>query len=140
MRSPFALWWDAASAGYNLAMRCAELMVASRDVVAHRSDTIRSAWQDPIRADYPELFGMIIEKVEAFALANLSLAEDFARTNIDILAAAGRVGGMAPAAFAAEGARASAQASRIAERALRPIHRRATANARRLTRKKHRAG
>lgn len=139
-QSPFALWWDAASAGYNLMLRTVDTMVASADVVRHRTGTIHSAWQDPAKADYPELFGMVTEKVEAFAHANISLLQDLGRANVDLLAAATRIGGMTPAALAAEGIRAGTRTSRMGERALRPIHQRATANARRLNRKKHRAG
>jgi len=139
-QSPFALWWDAASAGYNLVVRTVDTMVASTDVVRHRTDTIHAAWRDPMKADYPELIGMVAEKVEAFTRANISLLQDLGQANVDILAAATRVGGMTPAALAAEGIRAGTRTSRMAERALRPIYQRATANARRLNRKKHRAG
>ena len=139
-QSPFALWWDAASAGYNLMVRTVDLMVASSDVIQHRSGTIRAAWHDPMSADYPELFGMVAEKVEAFTRANISLLQDLGQANVDILAAATRVGGVTPVGLAAAGLKASTRTSRMAERALRPIHARATANARRLNRKKGRGG
>ena len=139
-QSPFALWWDAAGAGYNLMVRAADLMVASADVIQHRSGTIRAAWHDPMSADYPELFGMVAEKVEAFTRANMSLLQDMGQANVDILAAANRVGGMTPTALAAAGLKASTRTSRMAERALRPIQERATANARRLNRKRRRTG
>lgn len=139
-RSPFALWWDAASASYNLMMRSAELATASTQVIAHRSGTIRTAMHDPAAADHSELLGMVTEKVEAFAHANISLLQDLGQANVDLLALAARFGSMTPAALATESVKAGTRASRSAERALRPIHRRATANARRLGRKKHRAG
>jgi hypothetical protein len=139
-RSPFALWWDAAGVGYNLMLRSAEMAVASAQVISHRAETIGTACRDPAAADYPELIGMVAEKVEAFARANISLLQDLGQANVELLANATRLGRMTPIALAAESLRAGTRNSRMAERALRPIHHRATANARRLNRKKQRAG
>ena len=142
-RSPVFLWWDAACAGYNLMSRATETMLASADVIAHRAGTIHAAYRDPRNADYPELMLMVAEKADAFARANLTLMHDLGDANADMFAAMMRLRlgqGMSAEALAGEGARISRRTSRIAERALRPIQERATANARRLNRKSKRTG
>lgn len=142
-RSPIVLWWDAACAGYNLMARAAETMIASAEVIAHRTSTIQAAYRNPSDADYPELARMVAEKTDAFTRANLMLMRDLGDANADLVAAMLRLGlgqGISCEALAGQGARLSRRTNRIAERALRPIHARATANARRLSRKNGSAG
>ena len=95
---------------WQLALKMAETASASGIVVNKRLGMMAAAGSTPSSGDLKEMNKMVAEKADAFSKAALSLA------------ASG--GGLSPAAMMA-----------AYSTALTPIHRAATANARRLTRK-----
>ena len=121
----------------------AETMLAAQRVVAARMPTIASAMQDPLRADHAELNLMVSEKVGAFQLSGqaVNTANAVVRRAADANARAlGRMAGggvLWPADWMmlAEGnwAAFSAMAA-LPAAALAPVHKRVTANDRRLRR------
>lgn len=120
----------------------AETLVASGSVIGHRSGTIGEAIANPGAADVVELQRMVGEKATSFAEAGASLARDWWKLQADLAAQTAAVGEMLTAGSlpSARAVRAiNARSRRLgdhsvasATRALRPIHATATANARRL--------
>ncbi len=113
MFNPFLLGADFMRLGtqsWQLALKMAETASASGIVVNKRLGMMAAAGSTPSSGDLKEMNRMVAEKADAFSKAALSLA------------AGG--GGISPAAMMA-----------AYSTALTPIHRAATANARRLTRK-----
>lgn len=142
------LWGDMMKAGAAAAdagVKLAETMAASADVVQSRSRTIAEACRDPIGGDHRELARMMPEKVEAFGAAGRIAFAEFSALQsaafadwqrMAVLAMSGR----APSAdelagMASRSSRLTERASKAAGKALAPIHRSATGNARRLKRK-----
>ncbi|MEO7564832.1 MAG: hypothetical protein ABIR63_04080 [Sphingomicrobium sp.] len=120
-----------------------ETLDASRKVVGHRQETIGAAIGDPLGDDYPELSRMVSEKADAFGAAGLEVSRtwlgmqcDFAAQWADMSSIMlGQWPGPRKAlAMAARGERLSRAALSGSVRAMTPIHRTATANARRLGR------
>ncbi len=142
--SPF-FWWDVAQANWETALRLGETMVAANSVIGSRTETMRAAARNPLAGDYAELSRMVIEKVDAFAHAGASLMHDIHAAQTEALTAISRAGAMARTGTTPglrHFAELSASTARITEhmtgapgRALRPVHARATANARRLRKK-----
>ena len=122
-----------------------ETMTAAHAVVGHRRKTIESALSDPFAADHAELGRMVSEKSRAFGAAGASLARDFLSMQSDLAAQAAALGemmtGQLPSprstqAMLARNQRLASAALASSVRAMDPIHRAATANARRLGKKR----
>ena len=145
MTSPFDLWlglWKSGARATQTSLRFAEMMSASSEVINTRCGTIANAMRDPLNGDYRELERMVPEKVEAFSRAGAVMWTDVGALQAGAFAAwsqgaalmlSGRPSTMAEAATA--WTRSAAMIERSLDmggKALAPIHRQATANARRL--------
>ena len=139
-RDPWSEWQRLWRAGTMMS----ETMTASHAVVGHRSKTIETAMCDPLRADHAELARMVSEKAAAFGAAGASLSRDWlamqrdwnAQTVAMSAVMMGRLPGPRGAqAMIMRGQRLSNAALASTNRALKPIHAAATANARRLRKK-----
>lgn len=122
-----------------------ETMTATQAVVGHRGKTIETAINDPLRADMVELGRMVSEKSEAFGEAGASLSRDWLAMQRDWTAQMsdlsammmGRMPGPAKTqAMVARGQRLGSAALASGVKAMTPIHKAATANQRRLGRKR----
>lgn len=152
--------WSAAAQNASSLFRAGELALAAATVIGARSQLGLAGAADPARADYAELARIAPEKIDAFsrsgaavvgqvwemqrevgtlmlrqAEAGLNLALAFWQLPLPHHAAqlqadfvAGTVDRTADSAD-----RLAHRASRLHDTAMRPIHRRATANARRLS-------
>lgn len=155
MLYPFAFWTRMMDTTLELSrtgQKMSETLAASRDVIAARSGMIRTALGSPLDADYGELARMVLEKVEAFSQAGAAIATEWWAMQTDMLVQAQRLGAMAlkgrppnAAEWSALAARNLAHGTRAIERsvalgagAIKPVHARATSNARRLKRQKKR--
>lgn len=140
-----------------------ELAIAAPQVIATRTARMLAAGSNPGTADRTEFSQMCTEKVQAFweslfamSVQTLRTHQDYARTAAlqwwrlwttpwwlgAIRSAPGRTASAARAATLLSLPSASRQAramSRIVEAGLGPIHKRATANARRLARPRKRS-
>lgn len=149
--NPFLPWTD-------LALKTGEMMLASAQVIGHRTSRMSRAGPTPNERDRREFALMGHEKIEASvesaqAIAmqlmkmNPLLGAQAARQMLDSatalmsLAASGTVGEAmtrqaalirAITQSAATASRLSGSTARVAQHGLKPIHARATANARRL--------
>ena len=121
-----------------------ETLSAAHAVVGHRSRTIESALHDPLGADHAELGRMVSEKTSAFGAAGASLARDYFSMQADLSAQAAALGQMmlgqlptprASQAMIARSQRLGTAALSSSIRALTPVHKAATANAKRLEKK-----
>ncbi len=118
-----------------------ETLTAAKAVVGHRSKTIEAALTDPFGADHIELGRMVSEKSTAFGAAGTSLARDWFAMNGDLRAQSAAVGQMmmgqfpspqATQAMMTRSQRLGSAALASSIRAMTPFHKAATANARRL--------
>lgn len=147
--SPFDTWSRMVSAGWSMAtigLRAGETLVAADSVIRHRGAAIDAALRNPLTADHAELSRMVSEKAEAFGSAGASVMADMARLQADMMAQASAVAaiwmsGRPPTARAmneltSRSERMAVRALRSGERALAPVHAKATANAKRLGRKR----
>lgn len=137
MTDPWREWQRLMRAG----TMWSETLSASQTVVGHRSKTIEDALSDPFSADHAELGRMIAEKSAAFGAASASLARDYFAMQADLGAQAAAMGKLmmgqlptprATQEIAVRGQRIGSAALASSIRALAPVHRTATANARRL--------
>lgn len=126
-----------------------ETMAASQAVVEHRSRTIEDAMSDPMRADYVEIGRMVSEKATAFAAAGASLSRDWLAMQRDLGAQVSDVSAMMlgkmPSASKAQAMMTRSQrlgsaALASSVRAMTPTHKAATANQRRLGKRKLNVG
>ena len=140
-RNPWSEWQRLWRAGTMMS----ETMTASHAVVGHRSKTIETAMSDPLGADYVELGRMVSEKSTAFGAASASLSRDYWAMqrdwNAQAMAVSQMMMGQMPSprsaqAMVARGQRLGSAALASGVRAMTPIHRAATANERRLGRKR----
>jgi hypothetical protein len=151
MTSPFGLWldlWESSARSMTAGFRFAEMMQASGEVVRSRSATIGEAMRDPLNGDYRELGLMVPEKVEAFSGAVHSIFGDVAAIQASAqanwsqaasLMMSGRAPTLAEAgAMWTRSGQALNRSIAMAGKALVPVHGAATANARRLRKKKTR--
>ncbi|MBB5684144.1 hypothetical protein [Sphingobium boeckii] len=149
--SPFDMWTRMMTAGLDMAatgQRMNETLVAAGSVVRHRGETIDAAMRNPLTADHAELGLMMSEKTEAFASAGMAMATDIMKLQMDMFAQAGAVAavmatGRLPSsqtanAIAQRSERILVRAMGSGGRALAPIHAKATANAKRLAKRKPR--
>ncbi|WP_184474546.1 hypothetical protein [Rhizorhapis suberifaciens] len=147
--NPFSLWTDMWTSGMELAtagLKYSEMMGASAHVIHSRCGSIAEAVRDPLQGDYAELSRMVPEKVDAFSRAGRAAFADLYAIQSDVLANWMLIGAIAAAVrlptaveadrLARRSSRMGARASAAAGKALAPVHRRATSNAKRLKRKK----
>ena len=118
-----------------------ETISASHTVVGHRSRTIEEAMSDPFGADHAELGRMVSEKSSAFGAAGASLTRDYINMQADLSAQAAALSKLmmgqfltprATQAMLSRGQRLASAALASSIRAMTPVHKAATANARRL--------
>ena len=156
LANPFLLWTT-------LGMKAMQMSAAAAQVIAIRTTRMAAHGANPSAADKREMHRMGAEKVDAFSRAGLALstgamplmagaAMQAWRTGFDVFDASTRLASSRtiPQTLASQrrladtlmrGGTASGQASasnataRLAHRALAPVHRKATANAKRLTKK-----
>ncbi len=140
MTDPWREWQRLVRAG----TMWSETLSASQAVVGHRSKTIESALSDPFGADHAELGRMVSEKSAAFGAAGASLARDYFAMQADLGAQSAALGkmmmGQLPTPQAAQAMitrtqRLGTTAVASTIRAMTPVHRAATANAKRLGKK-----
>lgn len=144
--SPLATWSHMFAIGFDMQrtwMKAAETLLASQRVVDARTILIRNAGQSPLTGDYRELSRMVPEKIEAFTQSGAALTQNMAAVHQAFLSQ-----GQAMAAAMLSGnpfwmLQGSRQAlssldviSRLGAATLAPIHKTATANARRLAKRK----
>lgn len=151
MLDPFTFWTRMMDATLELSrtgQRVSETLAASHEVIGVRSGMIRTALQSPAGADYVELGRMVPEKVEAFSQAGTAVAAEYWAMQADLLTQARQIGAMAlkgrpptaaelhamTARNIAHGMRAIERSVALGAEAVKPVHARATSNARRLRR------
>lgn len=141
MNSPWREWQRLMRAG----TMWGETMSAAHAVVGHRSKTIETALSNPFAADHVELGRMMSEKGTAFGAASASLARDWFAMQADLGAQTSAIGkimfGQLPTPRAAHAMmtrnqRLGSAALASSIRAFAPVHRTATANAKRLKAKR----
>lgn len=153
--NPFALWTD-------LALKTGEMLAASAQVITHRTSRMVNAGTSPSARDRKEFTRMGLEKVEAAGESAWAMAEQMGRTQLDLglkawqdMAQAGAAwmsvasSRSLPQALAKQShlmnsvtrsvqsaQRLSDATARLTSRGLKPVHQKATANAKRLGRLK----
>ena len=122
-----------------------ETLAASHQVIGHRQKAIEEAVGNPLGADHAELGRMVTEKGAAFGTAGVSLANDWWAMQGDIgaqMIAIGKImegrppGPRATQAIIARGQRIGSAALASSIRAMTPVHRAATNNAKRLSKRR----
>lgn len=153
LANPFLLWTD-------LAVKTGEMMLASAQVISHRTSRMSRAGPTPNARDRREFALMGHEKIEASVESAQAIAMQLIKVNPLLGAHAARQMLTSATALVSLGAsrtvgeaitrqaaviraitqaagtasRLSGSAARVAQRGLKPIHARARANARRLAR------
>ncbi|MEO8628078.1 MAG: polyhydroxyalkanoate granule-associated phasin [Betaproteobacteria bacterium] len=154
--NPFFIWTE-------LAMRSTEMMLASAQVIGHRVQLMAAAGHNPSVSDQREMSLMVNEKTAAVAESAMAVASGMARMNFQFavqaftqmtrvwtgMFAMGMSRGPTQslqtqtrlltnhlARSVAASSRLSESTAELAHKALKPIHRRATANAKRLGKKR----
>jgi hypothetical protein len=117
---PFVVWSE-------LAMKTGEMMLASAQVIGHRTHRIAKAGATPNARDRREFTLMGREKVEAAHESAFAMGSQIARMN-------SQLGLKAWQDMMAAGSAMLSLTAQVASRGLAPIHSRATANAKRLRR------
>lgn len=146
-QDPFAFWASMWRSGMTMAAtgsKFAEMLHASGTVVDSRTRTMAEATRDPLNGDYAELNRMVPEKVAAFSESARAASGDFHALQTESLAqwqAMSRIalGGRLPtltelATLTARSTRILDRAANAGGKALAPVHKQATANAKRLKR------
>ena len=132
---------------FEAGMKFSEMMVASHSVIGTRTRLIHAAARDPLSADSAELGRMVPEKVAAFTRSGAALAREWRKAQAEIfdqwsefgaflsdVPTVGRISDF-HSRSSQRGARAIERSMGAGGRALAPVHRTATVNARRLQRK-----
>lgn len=136
----FRLW----DRGIEAQRMLTETISSAASVVSHRSNTIAKAIENPIAGDYRELTQMVGEKVAAIHKSAGAVMSDWGQwqrlwsshaTAMMGVVAAANGNWTAAQRLASSSEKMSSLALSSSVRALAPIHRRATANQRRLSRK-----
>ncbi|MFT3820242.1 MAG: hypothetical protein QM750_21950 [Rubrivivax sp.] len=109
----------------SLPRQLTELAIAAPQVVAHRTARLALAGPLPSARDRKEFHGMVAEKQAAFVQSWTGMLAEAWRLQQRLALDAWR-GALLPGAWQA--------AWQVAEKGLQPVHRKATANARRLAR------
>jgi hypothetical protein len=136
------MWWETA-------FKVWETAVASPQVIAHRTARMAVAGALPDPADRKEFTGMVQEKAEASAEAARGMALEVYRINQQLGYSAMQhwmrawTGALTPSSRRmttplVSPIQAAVMTSRVVAKGLAPVHRRATANAKRLRRVKKR--
>ncbi|HEX7820604.1 MAG TPA: hypothetical protein VF463_08290 [Sphingobium sp.] len=149
MLNMFDYWaglWRSGSALTETGFKLAETLGAAHSVVESRTRTIADAARSPLKGDYAELGRMVPEKVEAFskgamaAMSNMHVIQSQMMQSWQLMARLGMAGRLPTATewgtLATGQEKIVDHLSRAGGQALAPVHRTATANARRLSRKK----
>ena len=137
--------WKLSSAMWANSLALQETAFAAQSVIRERSKTIDQALRDPLRADVVELGRIVPEKLAAFGEAGSAMTKDWIDMQADLMAQ-GRDAMLlftswppSPAALdrmSRRGSRLAAKMGAAGGRALAPVHAAATANHRRLGKKK----
>lgn len=106
--------------------RYGEMLVAANDVIGKRSALIAAGCRDPLNADYAEMMLMSSEKLAAFSQAGSALWGEWTKLQLDF----GRA--MTSAHSPRRAVRMATRVMGAGGKALAPVHKRATANSRRL--------
>jgi hypothetical protein len=143
---PFHGWNRMMAAGASMLdtqMRALEMLGSAGEVIAARSTIIGEAMASPMTGDYAEMQRMVPEKIDAFARAGVAGAAALHQAQADWIAHVQRLASRgrlpAPHELAHIAAGSVEAMARVGSTTLAPVHRRVTANARRLKRRK-RAG
>jgi hypothetical protein len=143
---PFNLWMtcmEASFEGVKLAVRFSEMAFASHTVIGARTGIIREAVRKPLDGDYAEMSRMVMEKLVGFSQAWTGALMDLWKLQIGLLTLGSGLpallgGGKAVRAKRTRALKDSARLLRdgsgLAGRAVAPLHRKVSANARRLQR------
>jgi hypothetical protein len=115
-------------------LRSAELMLASESVIRSRTKMIEAASRAPFSGNYGELSRMVPEKVAAFGAAGEVLAAEWRAWQDEMAALAAAAEPGIDTVFRWTDAMTRLWAAPGA--AMRPIHKTATSNARRLRRRR----
>ena len=154
--NPFLLW-------STLGLKAMQMSTAAAQVIAIRTTRMAAHGANPNAADKREMHRMGAEKVDAFSRAGQAIATGALplvagmagqawRTSLDLLTASTQLAAsrtlpqtlarqrklahtLMRSAPAAQHGAASKATAQLAHRALAPVHRKATANAKRLTKK-----
>jgi hypothetical protein len=134
--TPFDFWLTALRTGEKMQATFG----ASKEVIDSRLNTMADAARNPLSADYGELARMVPEKVDAFSKAGASVMADTFALQSAALANWNALVAMAwrPASFgdwieiADRSARMAKRAAGSGSKALVPVHRAASGNAKRL--------
>lgn len=142
-------WAELMKAGYGMvstSLQASEMMVASGSVIGARMTIMGDAARRPLEADYAEIGSMVLEKAVAVSKVNQALVAQWsamlrdASEQADHLGAlvlrgrplgAGDLSGLAER-WLAHGTRMMTRTMDAGGLALAPMHKAATANARRL--------
>jgi hypothetical protein len=143
--TPLDFWtsaWRNTASLMKVGVKAQEMANASAFVFAIRSRAIEEAVRDPLNADYGELSRMVPEKLQAFSQAGSDAFSDLFAWQAEAYAvwqqAVGMMmGGKLPTLsqferLSARSMRMATSASIASSKELAPIHKTATANARRL--------
>lgn len=133
---------------FEAGIRFSEMMVASHSVIGTRVGLIQEAAQNPLDGDYAELGRMVPEKVAALSSSGAALSGEWRKMQGDLfdqwrewamlmtgVPTMGRLHAFGERS-AARGARTLVRSMGAGGVALDPVHKTATANARRLKRGK----
>ena len=148
MWNAFTLWSDTLATWSALAQTASKMGTMTQDsayVIDRRTRLMADALRDPMAGDYAELSRMMPEKVEAFSKAGLAGLQAMGAAQADHVALwqttmrlAAQGHWLSPAdalLFGRQSARASKRAAGASGRMIAPLHKGATANARRLRKK-----
>jgi hypothetical protein len=137
---------------FEASMKFSEMMLASHSVIGTRVDLMNAAVRDPFSADYAELGRMVPEKMAAFSQSGAALAKEWSKAQGDMfdqwrewgtlmsaMPTPGRIAEFNNRS-AKRGARAVTRSMGAGGAALEPVHKAATANARRLKRSRSKRG
>jgi hypothetical protein len=147
--TPFDFWaaaWRNTISLSQTGARYAETAKASQTVIDSRTATMRSAMANPIAADYGELARMAPEKMFAFSQAGMAAFGDVLRWQMEAWAQWQQMAGIMMSGriptigqfegMASRSMRMATRSASAGRKALAPIHKTATGNARRLSRRK----
>jgi len=145
--TPFDFWaglWRTGLSFTQTGVTMAETLGAAGHVIDSRSRTMAAASRSPMTGDYAELGRMIPEKIDAFSrgafasMADLQAVQTHLFANWQTMMQAGFAGRLPSQkemeTMTGRGAQIAEHLSRAGSKALAPVHRTATANARRLKR------
>lgn len=133
---------------FEASMKFGEMMLASQSVIETRVGLMDEAVRNPLDGDYAELNRMIPEKMAAFSLSGAALAQEWRKAQgemFDQWREFGTLMGSVPTlgrinAFnqrsSHRGTRALVRSMEAGGVALAPVHKSATANARRLKKRR----